>query len=231
MYIFFCDSILLQDHTEEVAAMKILLADTTESQRNLEKEFSALKEEKQNQDKYINELSGYIRTQDHIYNLKLKEREILLRELTQQTNDLRRQVARDKRMFDEMKDLADCNLPKLGIQKIKAKKLVSMNRKEEMQFFKLDLNSNDLNASARPATSGGLRAFHTGLPHPSQPLPRPDSSPALNIATSVHDFCGAASPSRPSQFSSTGINSRKIEQSSWREEKPRGFEGEDDRGV
>lgn len=219
------------DQTEEVSALKRLLYETGESQRSLEREMSLLKRDKQDQDKYIKELSGYIRTQDHIYNLKLKEREILLRELTQQTNDLRGQVIKDKRVFDEMKELADCNLPKLGIQKIKAKKLISKNRKEEMPFFKLDLNNNDVNAS-RPATSGGLQAFSASLPHSSTHLTRPDSSPALhvNVTNSVHDYCGAASPLRPSLFSSTGITSKKVEQS-WQEEpvaeKLFGLQGDD----
>jgi len=213
-----------------------LLSETKDSQRSLEKEVSELNKAKQDQDKYIKELSGYIRTQDHIYNLKLKEREILLRELTQQTNDLRGQVVRDKKMFDEMKELADCNLPKIGIQKLKAKKLASKKRKEEMHFFKLDLNSNDLDVARRPATSGGLQAFNAGLHRPSshqQLSTRPDSSPALhmNLASSMHEFCHAASPSRPSQFSSTGINSTKIEHS-WKEEpvtdiKPSGLHGTD----
>jgi hypothetical protein len=200
--------------------MQQLLSETAEAQRGLEQEVSNLRKEKSDQDKYIGELSGYIRTQDHIYNLKLKEREILLRELTQQTNDLRGQVLRDKRMFDEMKKLADCNLPKIGIQKIKAKKLASMNRKEEMQFFKLDLNANDPHAKTRPATSGGLLAFSASLPRasPSQQMSRPDSSPTLNLTNTMHeDLCGAVSPSRPSQFSSTGISAKKVEQS-WRGE-------------
>lgn len=194
--------------------MKQLLSETMVSQRMLEKEVLNFKQEKQDQDKYIKELSGYIKTQDHIYNLKLKEREILLRELTQQTNDLRSQVLRDKKMFDEMKKLADCNLPKIGIQKLKAKKLSSQNRKEEMKFFKLDLNANDPNVGRRPATSGGLQAFSTGIlrstSHQQMLSSRPDSSPALqtiNIGASLHDYCDAVSPSRPSQFSSTGINS------------------------
>jgi hypothetical protein len=198
--------------------MQKLMAETAATQRALEEEVFQLNKAKQEQDKYISELSGYIKTQDHIYNLKLKEREILLRELTQQTNDLRAQVVRDKRMFDEMKELADCNLPKIGIQKIKARKIAAANRKEEMQFFKLDLNSN-VDVTSRPATSGGLLAFNKSISNSSQQMQmhRPVSSPALNIADSLHNLCGAMSPARPSQFSSTGISAKKIEQS-WREE-------------
>lgn len=220
--LFLC---LNQDQGEDLVAMKQLLRKTIDNQHSLEKEVSELQKSKQDQEKYIGELSGYIKTQDHIYNLKLKEREILLRELTEQTHDLRAQVIRDKRMFDEMKELADCNLPKIGIQKIKARKLASAGRKEEFPYFKLDLNSTT-DMGPRPLSSGsGLQGFSV-----TQPLPdvsasasaslfriRPISSPALNINDAVSDVCGALSPSRRSQFSSTGINAKKIEQS-WRDE-------------
>ena len=94
--LFLC---LNQDQGEDLVAMKQLLRETIDNQHSLEKEVSELQKSKQDQEKYIGELSGYIKTQDHIYNLKLKEREILLRELTEQTHDLRAQVIRDKRMF------------------------------------------------------------------------------------------------------------------------------------
>jgi len=204
--------------SEDFIAMQKLLSETADAQRGLEQEVSQLQKSKKEQDKYISELSGYIRTQDHIYNLKLKEREILLRELTQQTHDLRAQVVRDKKVFDEMKELADCNLPKIGIQKIKARKLASAGRKEEFPYFKLDLNSNN-DVGSRPASSSGLQAFNAGLPDGSSSLfrSRPISSPALNLNDTVHSACGSLSPSRRSQFSSTGINTKKIEQS-WQEE-------------
>ena len=156
------DTSKLQD--EEPSAMANLLSDALSDQRRLEDEISNLRKDKQDQDKYISELTGYVKTQDHIYNLKLKERELLLRELTQQTYDLRSQVKRDKKMFDEMREHADNNLPKIGIQKIKARKLASLARKEELHFAKLDLNAS---ADIRPATSCGLRASTSTTRMPS----------------------------------------------------------------
>lgn len=48
-------------------------------------------------------MSAYLRTQDHINILKLKERDLLLKELTEQVNELRAQVKRDQKLLQEVK--------------------------------------------------------------------------------------------------------------------------------
>ena len=205
--------ISLQARDEELEAIKKILSDTVNTNRSLQSELYQLKNAKEEQDKYISELSGYIKTQDHIYNLKLKEREILLRELTQQTHDLRKQVLKDKKRFDEMKEIADSNLPQIGLMKLKAKKLESISRRKEFPHCKLDLNVDVVDFDSRPATSGGLTVFNAGITRPSSRAmtTRPTTTPAFNVTSTVHEFCGAATLSRPSQYSSTGIDQRKID--------------------
>lgn len=50
---------------------------------------------------------------------------------------------------------------------------------------------------------------------PVSPLNRPESSPAFNIANTFHESIAGSKlpPSRPSQYSSTGIDLQKIENS------------------
>ena len=45
----------------------------------------------------------------------------------------------------------------------------------------------------------------------------PTSSPSFNMTNSIHEYCGGAMQSRPSQFESIGVNSRKVEQA-WKDD-------------
>jgi hypothetical protein len=83
-------------------AMK-LLNEALVSQRRLEAENSSLKESHAQAQKHIEDMSVYLKTQDHINLLKLKERDLLLKELTEQTNELRSQLKRDQKLLLEVK--------------------------------------------------------------------------------------------------------------------------------
>jgi hypothetical protein len=81
-----------------------LLNEALASQRQLEAENSSLRESSAQAQKHMEEMSVYLKTQEHINLLKLKERDLLLKELTEQTNELRSQLRRDQKLLLEVKN-------------------------------------------------------------------------------------------------------------------------------
>ena len=80
-----------------------MLKESLNAQRILENENSGLKEEIRKIKKQTEEMSIYLKTQDHINILKLRERDLLLKELTEQVTELRAQIKRDQNLLLEIK--------------------------------------------------------------------------------------------------------------------------------
>lgn len=80
-----------------------LLNEALTIQRQLETENASLQKANAQAEKHVEEMSVYLKTQDHINLLKLKERDLLLKELTEQVNELRAQVKRDQKLLLEVK--------------------------------------------------------------------------------------------------------------------------------
>jgi hypothetical protein len=55
-------------------------------------------------------MENYTTNQDHIHKLKLKERSLLLREMTVQIYELREQIKKDKKLLDEIENSASNNV-------------------------------------------------------------------------------------------------------------------------
>jgi hypothetical protein len=112
-------------------AMK-LLNEALVSQRRLEAENSSLKESHAQAQKHIEDMSVYLKTQDHINLLKLKERDLLLKELTEQTNELRSQLKRDQKLLLEVKK--GHSLPVIETKRPQRK--VAENNNAKLQTYK-----------------------------------------------------------------------------------------------
>lgn len=81
-----------------------LLNESRANEKKLEAEIAALKKVNTESTKRLEEMSTYLKTQDHINILKLKERDLLLKELTEQINELRSQVKRDQKLLLEVRN-------------------------------------------------------------------------------------------------------------------------------
>lgn len=88
-----------------------MLKEAVNAQRQVEGENRSLREDKERLTQRFDDVIALLHTQEQIANLKLKERDVLLRELTEQVNELRTQVKRDRKLFAEMDNSAKSNPP------------------------------------------------------------------------------------------------------------------------
>ena len=88
-----------------------MLKEAVNAQRQLEAENMTLRDENAVLNRKMDDLVSFVRTQDHIASLKLREREVLLRELTEQVNELRAQLKKDRKLFADMDAAARCSPP------------------------------------------------------------------------------------------------------------------------
>jgi hypothetical protein len=80
-----------------------LLNEALVTQQQLETENTSLKKSNAEAIRNVEEMAVYLKTQDNITLLKIKERDLLLKELTEQVNELRAQVKRDQKLLMEVK--------------------------------------------------------------------------------------------------------------------------------
>jgi hypothetical protein len=200
-----------------------MLTEAVNAQREMESKCLALKEENKTLRKRADDMVVYIRTQDHIYSLKLKERELLLRELTEQVNQLRSQVGKDKKLLAEIKK--GYSLPVMELSKT-TQRSVSMNPHQVRiyicsiiyRLYNINLTNKMISylhlpnargiqaapvfkidmsieedAAAARPGTASLSRQLMTLPTPSH---RPSSSPASKTGT---EFLGSAGPINLSQ--------------------------------
>jgi len=194
------------DMSESVLRM---LQESISAQRALEAENSKLRVENERLDKRVEEMITFVRTQDHIYSLKLKERDLLLKELTEQVHELRTQVVRDKKLLHDI-ERGTTSLPSLQVKKRRFKRTNSQDiPRKEAHLYKLDIRMDDTTPTLlpRPMTASASRKLMTMAERPSTSpglsYTRDQSTP-VNISHSLKTFCGSASPNKAALFTSSG---------------------------
>jgi hypothetical protein len=91
-----------------------MLTEAVNAQRLLEAENLALQEENSALNRKVEEMVTFVHTQEHISSLKVKERDVLLKELTEQVHELRTELRRDRKLFAEIdKSRQSPSLPSL----------------------------------------------------------------------------------------------------------------------
>lgn len=79
-----------------------MLTEAVNAQRQLEAENRALQDENLALSRKLEDIVAFVHTQEHISALKVKERDVLLKELTEQVHEVRAELRRDRKLFAEI---------------------------------------------------------------------------------------------------------------------------------
>lgn len=199
-----CDITSTEPQYSEIEAMEYegmsaMLTTANENHKYLESEILCLRKLKTEADQRVSEVESFAKNQDYIYKLKLKERSLLLKEMSLQINELRANLIKDKKLLIQTEK-------KSSTTQFPVVRRHHETRREEAPVTKYDVNFDDINKPrlCRPHSQGQNLSlsrsliFSSSQPHNSY-TQRPTTSPS----SSTHqDFFGSQTNKKPSMFAS-----------------------------